>query len=50
MKEELSIVFRLLLAVDNVLAKHSPVIMIQRWIRGWLSRRTLLKRASTKIR
>lgn len=50
MKEELSIVFRLLLAVDSVLAKHSPVIMVQRWVRGWLTRKALLKRANTQIR
>jgi hypothetical protein len=48
--EELSVVFRLLLAVDRVLAKYSPVVILQRWVRGWLVRRVLLRTASFKIR
>ena len=50
MEEELCVTFRLLLAVDRVLARYSPVAIIQRWVRGWLVRRALLKNGNDKIR
>ena len=42
--------YSLLLAVDQVLARHSPVIIIQRWVRGWLVRKTLSRNPNPKIR
>lgn len=48
--DEIRGVYRVLLAVDRILAKHSPVILLQRCIRGWLLRRALTKSANQKIR
>lgn len=42
--------YSLLLAVDQVLARHSPVIIIQRWVKGWLVRKTLSRNPNPKIR
>ena len=43
-------VYRVLLTVDRVLAKYSPVILLQRHIRGWLVRKALAKSTNQKIR
>ena len=50
LKDELRGVYRLLLSVDRVMAKYSPVIVIQRWIRGWLVRKALTKSSDPKIK
>ena len=42
--------YSLLLAVDKVLARHSPVMVIQRWVRGWLVRKTLDRSSNPRIR
>ena len=47
---ELKGVYQLLLAVDRALAHCSPVHIIQRWIRGWLTRRTLSNSPNNRIK
>lgn len=47
---ELRGVYQLLLAVDSTLAHCSPVHIVQRWIRGWLTRRALLKTSDNRIK
>ena len=42
--------YSLLLAVDRVLARHSPVMVIQRWVRGWLVRKALDRSSNPRIR
>ena len=49
-RDELRQVFRLLLAVDRILAKHSPVLIVQRYIRSHLARKQLSKSPNLKIR
>ena len=49
-KEETGGVHRLVSVVNSVLSRHSPVHIIQRWVRGWLVRRALsppVRRKST---
>ena len=48
--EEIRIIYRVLLTVDRVLARYSPVILLQRHIRGWLVRKALAKSTNQKIR
>ena len=47
---ELKAVHQLLLMVDKMLAYLSPVVIIQRWVRGWLCRRQLASSNNQKIR
>lgn len=49
-REELQGVFQLLLEVTHKLAHHSPVLIIQRYVRGWLTRRMLAKSSSDHAR
>ena len=42
--------YSLLLRVDKVMAKYSPVTLIQRWTRGWLVRKALLKSKDPSIK
>ena len=49
LRDELRGVYILLLSVDHVMAKYSPVILIQRWTRGWLTRRALVKTNDRRI-
>ena len=49
-KEELQGVYSLLLSVDRVLATYSPVVIMQRWIRGWLVRKALAKSTNPTVR
>ena len=39
-----------LLAVDCTLAHYSPVLIVQRWVRGWLTRKALAKSSNPRIR
>ena len=48
--EELSKIYDMILRIDSVLAHHSPVVIIQRWIRGWLTRNRLLKSDVPQLR
>ena len=50
LRDELKSVYSLLLSVDYVMAKHSPVILIQRWTRGWLTRKALVKSNNPRIK
>lgn len=47
---ELSGMYELLLAVEHILAHYSPVHIIQRYTRGWLTRVALLKYPNHRIR
>ena len=47
---ELKGVHHLLLKVDKMLACLSPVVIIQRWVRGWLCRCHLARSNNQKIR
>ena len=47
---ELRGVYQLLLAVDSTLAHCSPVHIVQRRTRGWLTRRALLKSSDSRIK
>ena len=49
LRDELKGVYGLLLRVDRVMARYSPVILIQRWTRGWLTRRQLIKTNNPRI-
>lgn len=42
--------YSLLLAVDRVLARYSPVMVIQRWVRGWLVRKATAKYPNSRLR
>ena len=42
--------FSLLLTVDRILAKYSPVTIIQRYFRGWLVRLRLARDSNYHIR
>ena len=48
--DELKSVYGVLLAVSRVLAKHSPVLFLQRYIRGWMVRKALVKSTNQRIR
>lgn len=48
--DELKSVYGVLLAVSRVLAKHSPVLFLQRYIRGWMVRKALAKSTNQRIR
>ena len=49
-QSELQGVWHLLLCVDRVLAHHSPVMVVQRWVRGWLARRALARSSNSRVR
>ena len=49
-KEELRGIYSMLLAVNTILAHYSPVMIVQRWARGWLMRRTLATSNNSRIK
>ena len=50
LSSDLSKVHKLLISLDRIIAHYSPVVIIQRWVRGWMTRKRLLGSNNPHIR